>query len=152
MGDADLPQVGGLHGELYAQAAQAGILRFDIVHGKGGGRDALLKDAFLVGQRGGVAVRLQHQLDLLRPVGRDDGQPAGLAEVNVVLLDKPEHVRIKAQGVFLVIDKYAGQYDLHFNLSFINILVAEKQLSRRNSLGLRRNCCLKALQKAEWLS
>ena len=49
-------------------------------------------------------------------LGRDDGQPAVLAQRDVVLLHEAEHVGVEAQGLLLVVDEDAGQVDPHGGL------------------------------------
>ena len=80
---------------------------------------------------GRVAVRLEQQLGAVRVLRRDDGQPAGLAHRDVVLLHEPEHVGVEAQRLLLVVDEDAGDDDLHRESPFVGGRPAGRDLAQR---------------------
>src|SRR5262245_32408786 len=55
---------------------QALELRRDVAHLEGGDRDALREHRLLEGPRRRVRVRLQRELEIVRALGRRDGDPA----------------------------------------------------------------------------
>src|SRR6185436_18962850 len=60
-----------------------------------------------------VGIRLERQLDIVGAVRRRDGDPAKLADRDVVLLSKAKDVRVEPQSLLLVVDHDARQLDAH---------------------------------------
>ena len=78
-----------------ARRSEAFVLGGDVRHRERIHRDAVGHQRRLERLHRRVAVRLQHELDAVRRLGRDDRQPAMLAERHVVLLREAEHVGIE---------------------------------------------------------
>ena len=74
------PIVGRRLGEADAEGDQALVLGRDVVNGEGGEGDAVLLQGGLEGPGGGVRVGFEEQLDAVGLLGRDDRQPAMLAQ------------------------------------------------------------------------
>ncbi len=67
--------LGGLHAELNAQILQSLVLLLNIVRSERRGRYPLREQNFLERRGSRVGVGLEKQLEIVRPFGRDDGQP-----------------------------------------------------------------------------
>ncbi|MNH31279.1 hypothetical protein D3C79_916260 [compost metagenome] len=65
-----------------------------------------------------MGIGLQQQLDAVGVVGRSEGQPAVPAQGDVMFGHEAEHVVIESQGLGLVVDKDAGDHDLHRHTPF----------------------------------
>ena len=89
------PICGRLLGECDPERAQPLVLRVHVGDGEGGERDAVGDQRLLVRPDGGVLVGLQHELDAVRVLRRHDGEPAVLAQRDVVLLHEAEHVGVE---------------------------------------------------------
>src|SRR5258707_558812 len=106
--------VGGRHRELGAAGLDPLVVALDVVGVKHGRGLALLKDRLLIRFGRGVVVQRQLQLSAVRLLGRGHGQPAIWALPDIGLLGKAQYLRIEAQGLFLVVHVYTGQFDFHF--------------------------------------
>src|SRR5215831_20394749 len=78
--------LGGFLGEPYAELLQPGELGSDVVHGKGRIGDAVADQRLFEHLGSGVRVGFEHQFGAVRIAGRDDRQPAVLAERYLGLL------------------------------------------------------------------
>ena len=56
---------------------------------------------------------LTRELDAIGILGRDDGQPSGLAERNLGLLHEAEHIGVERERLVLIVDHDAGELDPH---------------------------------------
>ena len=65
---------------------------------------------------GRVGIRLQREFDVLRSFWRHDGEPLVLADGDIVLFPKLQHLCVELQCLVLVIDHYAGEFDSHFRI------------------------------------
>src|SRR5437867_5790966 len=106
--------VGGRHRELGAAGLDPLVVALDVVGEEHGRGLALLKHRLLIRLGRGVVVQRQLELSAVRLLGRRHGQPTKLAPAEIGLLGKTQYVRIKAQGLVLVVHVYAGQLDSHF--------------------------------------
>ena len=106
--------VGGLLGE---DGRRAPVSRsYSVLHvgdGEGGERDAVGDQGVLERLRRRVVVGFEKELDAVRVLGGDDGEPPVLAQRHVVLLLEAEDVGVEAQRLLLVVDEDAGQVDPH---------------------------------------
>ena len=89
-------------------AAQPLELGLDVVDGERGEGDPVGDERLLerLGRR--VLVRLEEELHAVGHVGRDDGQPSGLADRDVGLLHEAEDVGVERQRLGLVVDEDAA--------------------------------------------
>src|SRR5258705_3905898 len=95
--------VGGRHRELGATGIDSLVVALDVVGEEHCRGLALLKHRLLIRFGCGVVVQRQLQLSAVRLLGRGYGQPAIGPLRKVRLLCKPEHLRIEAQGLLLVV-------------------------------------------------
>src|SRR5690349_9150006 len=87
--------VDGRLGEADTELRQSLVLLLDVLDAKGGTGNSILDQRRLEGLCRRMLVRLQHQLNAIRLIGGDDGQPAVRAEGNVVLELEAEDVAIE---------------------------------------------------------
>ncbi len=74
--------------------------------------------ASLNGRAAGWRIGLEEELDAIGRVGRDDGQPPGVAGGDVGLLHEAKDIGVEGQCLGLVVDQDAGGHDLHRSYSF----------------------------------
>ena len=74
--------------------------------------------ASLNGRAAGWRIGLEEELDAVGRLGRDDGQPAGVAGGDIGLLHEAEDIGVEGQRLGLVVDQDARGHDLHRSVSF----------------------------------
>src|SRR5678815_5485176 len=102
-GDPDRAGVSWLPGEDHPPLAQPPVLGPEVVHLERGHRNALLEERFLERSCRGVLVGLERQLQILRTLGRGDGDPPVLPDREVLTFHEPERVRVEGQRPGLVL-------------------------------------------------
>src|SRR4029453_6414996 len=112
-GDGDRTLTIRYLGEHDAELAEATVFVFEVVDLERRCRNALLEQRLLERPAGGIGIRLQRQFEVSWPVRGDDGNPAVLANRNVVLLHEAEHLRVERQRLVLIVDHDARQLDSH---------------------------------------
>lgn len=97
-----------------AQFGHAFVLLLDVLDEEGCGRDALGIDEFLVGQGCWVDVWFEEQFQVVGSFWRDDGEPPVVAGWHVLFDDEAQDLGVEGAGFGLVVDEYAGEFDLHW--------------------------------------
>src|SRR6516225_8154373 len=106
--------VGGRRREFGAAGLDPLVVALDVVGEKHGGGLVLLKQCLLIRFARRVVVQCQLQLSAVRFLGRRHGQPPVWTLTEIGFLGKAQYLRIKAQGLILIVHVQAGQFDLHF--------------------------------------
>src|SRR6266852_6156564 len=111
--DDDWSRVCGFAREYDSGRLQPLILFLDVGGFKCGQGNPLFEHRLLKSLGGRIGVRLKSEFEVVRPFRRSYGDPLVIANRNLVLLTKAEHVRVKTERLVLVIDHYAGEFDSH---------------------------------------
>ncbi len=90
---------GGL-GEGHARRFQSFHLGFNVIDAKRRPGNAIRHQRFLQGARCGILIGFKRRFDAIRFVGGNEGQPAALADGNVVFDDESERVGVEIQNLF----------------------------------------------------
>ena len=108
---------GAIHGwlgrELDAERCEPLEFRVDVIDGECRERYTLFDERRLVCPGDRILVRFQGQLDAIRLVGGDDGQPSELPCGEFRLFHETEYHRVEGQGLGLIVDDDAGELNLH---------------------------------------
>src|ERR1700691_767947 len=131
-GNGRTGHVGRRHCELRPARLDPLVIALDVIGDEVGRRLALLKDRLLIRFDHGVVVQRQLQFSAVRFFGRAYGQPPIRAITEIGFLSETQYLRIKAQGLALVVDVYAGQFDFHS----VSPLSGSRFWPRRLFLGL----------------
>src|SRR6266436_4884351 len=93
--------------EYHAAFFEPRKLSLNIFAEESSGRDASVKQRFLISLRRRKTHRLQNQFHTLRAFRRIHGQPAEWARRNIFIFHEPENSGVEAQCFLLVIHQYA---------------------------------------------
>lgn len=119
---------GGRGREYDAQFDHAIILFLDVLDEERRGRDALDVGGFLVGLGCRVDVWLEEQFQVVGSFRGDDGEPPVVAGWHVLFDDEAQDLGVEGAGFDLVVDEYAGEFDLHWLASqFFRLVVLDER-------------------------
>ena len=94
------------------------VLRVDVADEEIRRRYPLLENLLLIRLCGRIAVEFENQLHAFRFFGRNHGEPFVRARLEFVFLLEAENAGVELQGLVLIVDEDARQFDLH-GLSFL---------------------------------
>jgi hypothetical protein len=111
--DGGSGRFGWFLGEGYAVLLEIRVLFLNIGDEEIGRRNSLLMDLLLEGFRSRILIEFENKLYAFRFFRGDDGEPFVGAGGKFVFLLEAEFLGVELEGLVLVVDEYAGEFDLH---------------------------------------
>jgi len=112
-GDGGSGRFGWFLGEGDAVLLEICVLFLNVGDEEIGGGDSLLMDLLLEGFRSRILIEFENKLYAFRFVGRDHGEPLVGAGGKLVFLLEAEFLGVELEGLVLVVNEDAGEFDLH---------------------------------------